>query len=501
VPLFLAPADSDLQAFLEEAHSLILGCPSLVAAVERDLDQHGLRKKEIRVADAKWNAGRTLPLVAQDLAEKAVPLELGLGRARTPGYVVLMGLLLRGFFGAGFKTQDVTSMMLESITLRVFFQNLGLKMPARSTFTELANAVTNETRLLVLDAQVAQALRLGFDDFTQMFQDSTHVDGNTEWPTDSHLMVSLIGRLLRVGEGLVRLQFPMAGLVDVGRWWRVMDQLDREIDLSRGKQEGARDRRRRYEKLLKKAKRVHKMLTEQEPALDDALAALDVRPSQKAISACAVERFHADLAALSRVISACEARVIGGEKVPMAEKVLSISDPDAGFIKKGQRESVIGYKPQIARSGAGFITGLLLPQGNAADSEQLVPMVQAVITRTSVVPIVVTVDDGYSSGANMLALKDEAGLNIPVVSMNGAKGRALTQKVDWESDEYAKARRLRSAIESLMFTLKQGFHFGEVARRGLSAAYADLLEKALAFNICHTVHRREALHAQARAAS
>jgi hypothetical protein len=39
-----------------------------------------------------------------------------------------------------------------------------------------------------------------------------------------------------------------------------------------------------------------------------------------------------------------------------------VSDPDAGYISKGQRESVIGYKPQIARSGAGFITGHSCPR-------------------------------------------------------------------------------------------------------------------------------------------
>ena len=53
-------------------------------------------------------------------------------------------------------------------------------------------------------------------------------------------------------------------------------------------------------------------------------------------------------------------------------------------------------------------------------------------------------------------------------------------------------------VESLMFTLKQGYHFGEVARRGLWAAYAELLEKALAYNICQTVRRREAAAANSK---
>jgi len=86
--------------------------------------------------------------------------------------------------------------------------------------------------------------------------------------------------------------------------------------------------------------------------------------------------------------------------------------------------------------------------------------------------------------------------NIEVISINGAKGRALTSRADWESDVFAQARNKRSAVESLMYTLKHGFDFGEVARRGLSAVHAELLEKALAYNVGVTVRlRREAAHA------
>jgi IS5 family transposase len=150
---------------------------------------------------------------------------------------------------------------------------------------------------------------------------------------------------------------------------------------------------------------------------------------------------------------------------------------------------VVGYKPQVARSGAGFVTGLLLPKGNAADSDQLVPMVDQVVRRTTVVPKVLSVDDGYASAANMAAMKV---LKIEVISINGSKGRALTARADWNSDEYALARDQRSAIESWRFTLKQGFDFGEVARRGLAAAYGELLEKVLAYNLCHLARMRRA---------
>lgn len=491
VPLFLTPVDSDLHTFLEEAHALIAQFPRLVDAVEADLDQHALRKKALRAADAQWLANRTaqlpgLPAPANDPSE---PLSLAPGRPRTPGYVVLMALVLRGYSGAGFKSCDVTSAMAESITLRVFFTNLALKMPGRSTLTELVNAVRNETRQLVLDAQLARALHLRLDSFDTVLQDSTHVDGNTAWPTDSRLMVALVSRLLRVGEGLDRVMLPRIESAKVRRILAKMIRLNREIEFSHGKKGGKRARRRRYERLLRMSERSHTLLTGYLVPLADVVAALDVRPSQRELAARAVARLRADLDALASVHAACDARVLREEKVPMSEKILSLSDPDAGFISKGQREPVIGYKPQVARSGNGFITGLLLPKGNAPDSQQLVPMVEEVIARTHVVPRVVSVDDGYASAANVNALKTR-GIKVP--SINGAKGRALTAPADWESDAYADARDKRSAVESLMFTLKNGYDFGEVARRGLKPVYAELLEKALAYNLYVTARLRKA---------
>jgi hypothetical protein len=41
---------------------------------------------------------------------------------------------------------------------------------------------------------------------------------------------------------------------------------------------------------------------------------------------------------------------MGQEKVPMAEKIVSLSDSDASFIVKGGWNSVVGYRPQLARS-------------------------------------------------------------------------------------------------------------------------------------------------------
>ena len=78
-------------------------------------------------------------------------------------------------------------------------------------------------------------------------------------------------------------------------------------------------------------------------------------------------------------------------------------------------------------------------------------------------------------------------MGIDLISISGAKGKKLTDLDDWESEIYRGARRDRSAVESLMFTIKDGFEFGELGRRGIEAVRSELMEKVLAYNCCRSI--------------
>ena len=82
-------------------------------------------------------------------------------------------------------------------------------------------------------------------------------------------------------------------------------------------------------------------------------------------------------------------------------------------------------------------------------------------------------------------------MGVKDISISGAKGKRLTDPDDWKSDVYRNARRERSAVESLMFTIKDGFEFGALGRRGLEAVREELLEKVLAYNCCRIILMRK----------
>ena len=211
-----------------------------------------------------------------------------------------------------------------------------------------------------------------------------------------------------------------------------------------------------------------------------------------------VEQIQCDIADAKRVVQYAHDRVFHDQKLASTEKVLSLSDGSAAYIKKGSRNPVIGYKPQLVRSENGFVTSLIVPQGNAADSIKLVPAIRDSVTRTGVMAQLVSTDDGYASANG----RDELhGMGVKDLSISGAKGKKLTDPDAWESEVYRDARRDRSAVESLMFTIKDGFAFGELGRRGIDAVRDELLEKVLAYNCCRIIlmkkRRREKLQAAA----
>ena len=86
---------------------------------------------------------------------------------------------------------------------------------------------------------------------------------------------------------------------------------------------------------------------------------------------------------------------------------------------------------------------------------------------------------------------------MEVVSISGAKGKQITSVEEWKRPEYRAARANRSGVESLIFTLKDGYQFGQLLRRENENGRAELTEKILACNIGQIVRVRER-HARER---
>jgi hypothetical protein len=491
--VFLTPIDSQLNDFLNEIHQIALYEPSIVECIDEDLDLHAKKKKLLRLADAQFLAGQTpdLPKLQLQLRElKIDDIQLETGRPRTDAYIVYLFLMLRGFNG-GCKDQHALLLLQESITLKLWLDHLGLELPPASTLSDNLNAVSNQTRGLIHQVQLRYIAQRGLDDFQKCFVDSTAVEANTERPTDSTILIRLIARVCSTGGNLHRLDLLDMNQIGLLEQQEELRRLSQQIDFLSGKARGAAKRKKFYFQLLRRVRRLRKrLLRDLESVRRNLEGRTDLPPSRRLMAEEALCLITEDLTALEQTAHVCERRVMEEEKVPVAEKIISLSDADASFIVKGGWNTVVGYRPQLARSGRGFVTALVLPRGNAADSPHLFPMVKEQITNTGVIPAMASADDGYSSQEG---LEEVLRVGVKVVSISGAKGKKLIEARQWKSQPYRQARAERSAIESLVFTLKEGFEFGAMVRRTHVNVLAEMLEKVLAYNIFQIVRVRKKL--------
>jgi transposase, IS5 family len=491
--VFLTPIDSQLNDFLNEIHQIARFEPSIVERIDEDLDLHAKKKKLLRLADAEFLAGQTLDLPKLQLQLRELEIdkiELETGRPRTDAYIVYLFLMLRGFNG-GCKDQHARLLLEESVTLRLWLEHLGLQLPPASTLSDNLNAVGNQTRALIHQVQLRYILQQGLDDFQKCFIDSTAVEANTERPTESTILVRLIARVCTAGGNLHRLDLADMNPIGLLVQQEELLRLSQQIHFLTGKARGEAKRKKLYFQLTRRVRRLRtRLLRDLELVRRNLEGRCDLPPSRRLLGEEALCLIADDLAALDQTAHVCERRIMAQEKVPVAEKIISLSDSDASFIVKGGWNTVVGYRPQLARGGSGFVTALVLPRGNAADSRHLVAMVKEQITNTGVIPAMASADDGYSSQEG---LEEVLHLGVKVVSISGAKGKKLLKAQQWKSRPYRQARAERSAIESLVFTLKEGFEFGEMARRTHENVLAEMLEKVLAYNVSQIIRVRKRL--------
>jgi hypothetical protein len=491
--VFLTPIDSQLNDFLHEIHQIACFEPSIVERIDEDLDLNAKKKKLLRLVDAQFLAGQApdLPKLQVQLSElKLDEIELEIGRPRTEAYIVYVFLMLRGW-GGGCKDQHARLLLEESMTLKLWLEHLGLELPPASTLSDNLNAVSNQTRSLIHQAQLRYILQGGLDDFQKCFIDSTAVEANTERPTDSTILVRLIARVCTTGGNLHRLDLPDMNQIGLLEQQEELRRMSQQIHFLNGKGRGEAKRKKLYFQLLRRVRRLRKrLLRDLESVRRNFEGRADLPPSRRLKGQEALYLIAEDLAALEQAANVCERRVMEQEKVPVADKIISLSDSDASFIVKGGWNTVLGYRPQLARSGRGFVTALLLPPGNAADSPHLVPMVKEQITNSGVIPSMASADDGYSTQQGR---EEVLGLGVKVVSISGAKGKRIIEMQKWKSQPYRQARAERSAMESLLFTLKESFEFGEMMRRTHENVLAEMLEKVLAYNISQIIRVRKKL--------
>lgn len=481
--------DTELKEVVLEVFRLLDYRPGLRQLAQRDLDLAAAADKKLRlIASAEQLAatpslaGLPSPGVAEIEASAMESLRLKEGRPRTlDGEAVLLLAMTRAHLDS-VSSRQALDRIRDSLVMNAYFEARGLSIPSRSVMHRWVNCISEETYEHILEAHLRMVMDEGLDDMERVTADSFSVWADTRWPTDSSMILGLLSRAWHCAGKLsdMGLQSFCEGYIPT--WLDRIRRFDRELSFACGKPGSRRKIRRLYSKLCGRAdlllQRLDRQLPELLPAWTEEIATLPFFARRTAETL--LDRITSDLDDAAKVVAYARERVLEGRSVPSSEKILSLSDRSAAYIKKGGREVVIGYKPQLMRSCNGFVTAFELQTGNPADAARLLPLTFQHIVHTGVTPGEVSVDDGYSSRLNRLALE---AIGVQTISMNGAKGKHITPEDQWSSPAYEEARDKRSAVESLVYTMRFKFHLHRFSRRGIDAARSEMYEKVIAHNL------------------
>ena len=401
---------------------------------------------------------------ARDDLARRYPRTRMTGRPSTPVEVILRMLIVRRLYGWSYA--ETEQFVGDSLVLRQFCR-LGLeRAPDDTTLLRWANLLQPATLDTLLDHVVALARQLKVTRGRKLRVDSTVVGTAIRHPTDSGVLTDAVRMLGRV----VRRAQPLAGSALAGvrdafrtRTRSARRQFQRIHRLARRKGDAVEaDRRAAYARLCSVARTVVRQAERVRTALVPASAD---RPQLDP----AAERLVGELDRLvplaRRVINQTERRVLRGEAVPAAEKVVSLVEPHTAVIprhKAGQNVE-FGRKLWLAEVDGGIISDVDVLTGAPPDAPRVIPSVERHRRQFGRPPDLLTGDRGCSTAA---VRRDAAQAGIRRIALPHAGPPTKESRARERERWFRRGYRWRSGIEGRIGVLRRVYGFDRCPERG-----------------------------------
>jgi IS5 family transposase len=188
-----------------------------------------------------------------------------------------------------------------------------------------------------------------------------------------------------------------------------------------------------------------------------------LRSGQTARALAEIDRVTA---LLDKIVAQTRLRV-AGEVPDGASRVVSLHDRDARPIRKGRlgRPVEFGYKAQVADNADGIVLDHRVVIGNPPDAPMLAPAVAAIKTRFGRAPRAVTADRGYGEARVDLAL---IALGVKVVAIP-RRGRPSPSRIALQRKPgFVKLVKWRTGSEARISCLKRDYGWRRTLFDGLA---------------------------------
>ena len=182
---------------------------------------------------------------------------------------------------------------------------------------------------------------------------------------------------------------------------------------------------------------------------------------------------------IERVIAQSERRMLKGEQVPAAEKLVSLFEPHADIIVKGGRDTIYGHKLNLVTGRSGLVLDVAIEAGNPADSDRLLPMLERHIAFYGQAPRQAAADGGFASQANLDKAKARGVSDMAFHKKCGLRIEDMVRS-RWV---YRKLRNFRAGIEAGISCLKRAYGLARCTWRGLEHFKAYVWSSVVAYNL------------------
>lgn len=392
----------------------------------------------------------------RDLIEKvARDLRTGLKKPRTGRAGLSPFQVLRAFVLQRMENLDLRSLserISDGISWRIFAGFDTQPVPRHQAFNRAFNRLNADTIRQINGAVVKWAVNAGLEDGKRLRVDTTVVETDIRFPSDSSLLWDCVRVITREVKRLAE-DAPKA---------------------ARGFQDHTRKARRRFQEISRMTRQQRH--SQQVPKYRDLIrttehalgAARMVLPkARKKADSCGELmrgirlRAQCDLiehygALADRVLDQTRRRVLQKETVPVAEKIFSIFEPHTDCIVRGKAQKPVefGHKVFLAESGHGLITDYKVLDGNPQDEIHVGPSLDRHKQSFGQAPEVFAGDRGFYSVANLKACRDH-GVQIESIPQRGG-GKSVEREAFEKTRAFKQAQAFRAGVEGRISVLMRG---------------------------------------------
>jgi IS5 family transposase len=336
--------------------------------------------------------------------------------------------------------------------------------PRKSALQKAIGAIRAETWEAINRTLLGGARRRRVEDGGVVRLDSTVTEALMHEPSDSSLLwdaVRVMVRLLKEADGLLG-----GGAIAWRDRRRAAKKRARSIQFIRGQPK----RVQLYRELIAIARATIADLRRVE-----ALLAKQLEP-QSALWQAKASHYRPFI---ERVIAQSERRMLKGEQVPAAEKLVSLFEPHADIIVKGGRDTSYGHKLNLVTGRSGLVLDVAIEAGNPADSDRLLPMLERHIAFYGQAPRQAAADGGFASQANLDKAKARGVSDMAFHKKCGLRIEDMVRS-RWV---YRKLRNFRAGIEAGISCLKRAYGLARCTWRGLEHFKAYVWSSVVAYNL------------------